>query len=164
MKDNKKKNHMPKEELALSRRNLFALAGWTGLLASFAGALGTSLRFLVPNVLYEPSPIVTLGRISDYSEESVTLLEAERMFIVRTQEGIRAISAICTHLGCTVNWSEKNNHYECPCHGSIFNTDGKVIAGPAPRPLSWFDVKYSPGKRLVVNKRRLVSKDDYLIV
>ncbi len=154
-----KNNEGTKEELELSRRNLFALAGWLGLLTSIAASIGATLRFMFPNVLYEPSPIVKLENISDYAAESITFVEAERMFILRNKNGIRAISAICTHLRCTVNWSDADNRFLCPCHGSVFNIDGEVIAGPAPRPLPWFEVKSTPDKRLVVNKRREVGKD-----
>jgi Rieske Fe-S protein len=44
-----------------------------------------------------------------------------------------ALSLVCTHLGCTVE--QKNDKYECPCHGSIYNRDGEVQKGPASNPL-----------------------------
>lgn len=162
MNNTKKEQTKPSEELQLSRRNLFALAGWGGLLASIAASIGGTLRFMFPNVLYEPSPIVKLGKVSDYSEGSITFNEAERLYILREQSGFKVISAVCTHLGCTVNWSEVNFRFECPCHGSVFNTLGKVVSGPAPRPLNWLEVKHSPDKRLVVNKSKKVP-EDYLL-
>tara|TARA_B100000315_G_scaffold8245_1_gene8163 strand:+ start:15754 stop:16248 length:495 start_codon:yes stop_codon:yes gene_type:complete len=152
------------EELKLSRRNLFAIAGWGGILTSLGASVGASLRFMFPNVLYEPSPIVKLGKTSDYAEGSITFNESERMFIFRDSTGFKVISAVCTHLRCTVNWSDNNNRFECPCHGSVFNVEGKVISGPAPKPLKWLHVKASPDKRLVVNKNKVVDKDYSLIV
>lgn len=165
MSNSDQKQTKPSEELELSRRNLFALVGWGGLLASIVASVGATIRFMFPNVLYEPSPIVKLGKVSDYSEGSITFNEAERMFILREKFGFKVISAVCTHLGCTVNWSEINYRFECPCHGSIFNTRGKVVSGPAPRPLNWLEVKHSPDKKsLVVNKSKTVSKDYFLKV
>ncbi len=160
--ENKKNNS--EEELKLSRRNLFAIAGWGGILTSMAASVGATLRFMFPNVLYEPSPIVKLGKTSDYAEGSITFNESERMYILRNSTGFKVISAVCTHLRCTVNWSDINNRFECPCHGSVFSTEGKVISGPAPRPLEWLQVKASPDKRLVVNKKKIVDKDYSLIV
>jgi Rieske Fe-S protein len=50
------------------------------------------------------------------------------------------LSPICPHLGCPVNWSLERKEYACPCHASFFDTEGKVLSGPAPRgldPLSY---------------------------
>jgi len=46
-----------------------------------------------------------------------------------------AFSAVCTHLGCIVKWLAEKNEFECPCHGGRFGVDGKVLAGPPPKPL-----------------------------
>ncbi|KAF3774813.1 Cytochrome b6-f complex iron-sulfur subunit [Nymphaea thermarum] len=44
-----------------------------------------------------------------------------------------AINAICTHLGCIVPWEESENKFMCPCHGSQYDSQGKVVQGPAPQ-------------------------------
>jgi menaquinol-cytochrome c reductase iron-sulfur subunit len=55
-------------------------------------------------------------------------------------------SPICTHLGCHYKWNPETDHFECPCHGSVFTITGKVIGGPAPRPLDTLPYKIIDGK------------------
>ncbi len=62
---------------------------------------------------------------------------------------IAAFGPQCTHLGCAYHWDENRNHFLCPCHTSIFNVDGSVASGPAPRPLDRYDVKVANGKLLL---------------
>ena len=54
---------------------------------------------------------------------------------------LSALSMICTHQGCNVDWKKTSNSLYCPCHGSEFSAEGKVLAGPAASPLSTFEVK-----------------------
>ena len=56
-------------------------------------------------------------------------------------------SPLCTHLNCRYNWL--NNEFACPCHGSIFGVDGKVLGGPAPRPLDTLPCKVMAGELYV---------------
>ncbi len=147
----------------VSRRGFFQLAlGWlAGTFAVAASAAG-AVRFLVPNVLFEPSQIFKAGKPDDFPEGSVTFLEDERVFLVRQGNTYRCLSAVCTHLGCTVNRAAKG--YHCPCHGSVFDDQGKVKSGPAPRALAWFQVSLSKDNRLVVDKSLVVAADKYLAV
>ena len=63
-------------------------------------------------------------------------------WVVKTGEKeVIAFSPICTHLGCAVSWRPSDQTFACPCHTSSFSPDGKVISGPAPRPLDRFDVR-----------------------
>lgn len=55
--------------------------------------------------------------------------------IVRTERGVFALSAVCTHLGCLVNWEPDAREIVCPCHAARFDLNGNVIGGPAPKPL-----------------------------
>ena len=63
------------------------------------------------------------------------------------------LNAVCTHLGCVVPWNKAENKFKCPCHGSQYNDEGKVIRGPAPLvrvppdPPSGFVVASSPAHR-----------------
>lgn len=146
-----------------SRRNFFELTlGWLAATFAVAASSVAGVRFLMPNVLYEPSLRFKAGRPDDYADGSVTFLEDERVFIVRRANTFQCLSAICTHLGCTVNRISQG--YHCPCHGSVFNDQGRVLGGPAPRPLEWFLVTLSKDNRLLVDKTERVAADKHLVL
>jgi len=63
--------------------------------------------------------------------------------------GVVAFSPICTHLGCAYDFDESKGVFVCPCHTSSFSVDGKVLSGPAPRPLDRYLVKVENGKVLL---------------
>lgn len=60
-----------------------------------------------------------------------------------------AFAIYCTHLGCPVHWLAKPEIFICPCHGSVFTSDGTVAGGPAPRPLFTYETKIENGRVLV---------------
>ena len=146
-----------------SRRNFFELTlGWLAATFAVAASSVAAVKFLTPNVLYEPSLRFKAGRPDDYADGSVTFLEDERVFIVRRSGTFQCVSAICTHLGCTVNRTLQG--YHCPCHGSVFNNQGQVLGGPAPRSLEWFLMTLSKDNRLLVDKTERVAADKYLVL
>lgn len=63
-----------------------------------------------------------------------------RFHISNTESGLLALYGVCTHLGCLPKWVPSNNRFECPCHGSKFQSNGSYIEGPAPRGLDRFPV------------------------
>ncbi|MEK6681730.1 MAG: ubiquinol-cytochrome c reductase iron-sulfur subunit [Nitrospirota bacterium] len=149
----------------ITRRKFFLFFGWFGILSSLAGSAFGAVRFMFPNVLYEPSTTFKIGKPSDYPPNTVTFVQDNRLFVVRGKdgiEGIRIISSICTHMGCTPKWVEAKNQWECPCHGSVFNIKGEVIAGPAPKPLPWYKTTVAPDGKIVVDSKNYV-KPDYQI-
>jgi cytochrome b6-f complex iron-sulfur subunit len=146
-----------------SRREFFQLTvGWLAGLFGFGASAVAAVRFLVPNVLFEPSLRFRAGKPDEYADGSITFLEDERVFLIRKGNTFRCLSAICTHLGCTVNRAEHGFH--CPCHGSVFDEQGSVKSGPAPRALQWFLVTLSKDNRLVVDKGRAVNAEKYLVM
>lgn len=66
---------------------------------------------------------------------------AGKFWLVQTDEGIKALYMVCTHLGCLYKWEASNSRFECPCHGSKFTAQGVYIEGPAPRSLDEFAVE-----------------------
>ena len=61
-----------------------------------------------------------------------------KFWLTSTEEGVSALYKVCTHLGCLYKWVEINDRFECPCHGSKFQSDGAYVEGPAPRSLDQF--------------------------
>ncbi|UCD10579.1 MAG: ubiquinol-cytochrome c reductase iron-sulfur subunit [Nitrospinaceae bacterium] len=154
----------PKDTL-YSRRDFFSYAGW----ASFMATLGLSslyfTRLLYPRVLFEPSPIFKAGRPEDYTvgEVSTRWVKDERVWLVRDNEGIYAVFALCTHLGCTPRWLRSESKYKCPCHGSGFTKEGINFEGPAPRALERLKIALGPDGQIVVDKSKkfLYEKGDW---
>jgi len=64
----------------------------------------------------------------------------QNILIFNTGTNIVALSAICTHQGCTVGYNAGKNDIECPCHGSVYSTSGSVLVGPAPSALRAYPV------------------------
>lgn len=73
--------------------------------------------------------------------------KASAWVVLNEDRTLTAFSPLCTHLGCAYQWERTQNHFSCPCHGSVFSKTGGVIAGPAPRPLDRYLVKIE-GSRL----------------
>ena len=141
-----------------TRRDFLTLLGWGWLSAALGGWLLASLRFMFPNMLYEPNPVFKLGKPSEYpldggkSAVSDRWQAEKRVWIVSTPEGMYAFEARCTHLGCTPRWVKEADRFKCPCHGSNFNIEGDVVAGPAPKPLYRLAVSLTQDGQVQVNK------------
>jgi len=139
-----------------TRREFLGRLGWLGTFATFGGLTAATGRYLFPNVLYEPSAEFKIAPPEEYPE-GVTFVSAKRIFVVRQQNLIRVVSGVCTHIGCTTRWVEEHNRFECPCHGSIFDENGSVMTGPAPKPLPWYEVSVAADGRLLVDKHQVVT-------
>ncbi len=162
-----------------SRRSFLQKLGSIGALASFGGITYQSLRSLVPNVLYEPDLRAKIG-FPGQLPEGVTFLEDRRLFIFREGKSFYAISASCTHLGCTVKYTKLNQpkrvkiggeekeipfEFHCPCHGSKYYADGTNYSGPAPRPLYWYKLEIAPDDgQLIVDMNTEVERNFRLTV
>ena len=132
----------------VSRRSFLSLAS----LGSFFAAMGVAAAgvFRLPNPTVLPGPVrrYKIGHAEEYPVGSERLLEAANAFIFRDSAGLYAVSAVCTHLGCTVARSPEG--FACPCHGSRFGPTGKVLGGPAPRSLPWLEVTRAADGQVVV--------------
>ena len=72
--------------------------------------------------------------------------------IKHNDEQVTVFSPICPHLGCGYRWDSQDRQFKCPCHGSIYDIDGKVKGGPAPRPLDTLPARVENGQLLVIYK------------
>lgn len=147
---------------SFKRRDFFQLTlGWCSALFAWIASTVAAARYMIPNVLYEPDRRYKAQKPDDYAD-GATFFPDLRVFLLRKGNTFRAVSAVCTHLGCTVN--RTNDGFHCPCHGSVFDGNGAVAHGPAPRPLSWFGVSLSRDGRLVIDTTQMVTPDKYLVV
>ncbi len=137
------------------RRRVLEWIGQWAVVAAIVTQFGGVVRAFVPRVLYEPSKRFKLGKPSEYPE-GVTFVPTHRLFVMRERNQFHVISAVCTHLGCTVEWKEPTSEFDCPCHGSKFKSDGVPFAGPAPRSLSWYPLSVSGDGFLVVDSGKTV--------
>jgi Rieske Fe-S protein len=148
----------------LRRRDFFQLVfGWCVALFALGASAAAAARYMIPNVLYEPDQRYKALKPEDYPE-GATFLPDLRVYLIRRGNSFRAVSAICTHLGCTVNRNADGSGFHCPCHGSRFNENAAVTGGPAPKPLPWFLVTLSRDGRVVIDASQLVQPDKYLVV
>jgi cytochrome b6-f complex iron-sulfur subunit len=63
------------------------------------------------------------------------------ILINRPDKGFIALSRVCTHLGCLVDYQKDKKRFLCPCHAGTYDLSGNVISGPPPKPLQQFPVK-----------------------
>ncbi len=128
------------------------------------GAAVVTIRYLSPNVLFEPPTSFRIGMPDNFAVNSVTYIADQQVYIVSTALGFSAVSAVCTHLGCITQWKPELDLIACPCHGSRFSKDGGVVNGPAPRALPHFAMKLMPDGELLVDKLEIVPENQMLKV
>jgi len=160
----------PRGGVWFSRRDWLNLGGWAAFFTFFTTMLLGSLRYMFPRVLFEPPSEFDAGRIEDFSVGDVNtkFLNAQQVWIARSDTEVIALLAVCTHLGCTPRWLKSENKFKCPCHGSgfrgfTFRTSregatgvgspdlGKNFEGPAPRPLERLKVTLSDN-HIIIDK------------
>ena len=143
---------------SIERRSFFSwlAVGWLGFAAATGGFFTVIIRFLFPNVLFEPPQTFKIGYPEEYSPNSVDIRYKKEFnaWIVRDDQSIFALSTVCTHLGCTPNWLPVESKFKCPCHGSGFRMTGIHFEGPAPRPLERFKIGLANDGQILVDKTK----------
>jgi cytochrome b6-f complex iron-sulfur subunit len=134
-----------------SRRDFLKLT--TTFLLSASGLIGLAglIRFLD----FQPGPAprtdFDVGLDSTFPPGSQTVIPEVPALLTHNPDGFTALSLICTHLGCTVWQDTDTNGLTCPCHGSRFEENGKVLQGPAKKPLATLRVELTADGHLVVH-------------
>ncbi|MCB1118676.1 MAG: Rieske 2Fe-2S domain-containing protein [Chlamydiia bacterium] len=138
----------------MTRRSFLALMG-VGACLLGAGQLCSAsfLGYLYPNAMKIPPSVFSLGRPEEVlSLEGKIFIPKQKCFVETFAGRVRVQTAVCTHLGCTVNAVETG--YSCPCHGSKYDRFGKNVSGPAPLPLVFFQVFKGASGDLMVDKSK----------
>jgi len=135
-----------------SRRTFIqALVGFS-VVASLGGVLIPIIAYLWPSAQRTATKgeRVTVGDEKDLPVGQGKVVSAgdKPVIVVHTaQAGVKAYSAVCTHLGCIVEWQPSRGFIQCPCHDGRFNpATGAVISGPPPQPLPPVQVSIENGK------------------
>jgi len=152
-------NHRPQAAEGYSHtRRAFHLAVIyvLGAIIGLAMAIPTAIYLLIPPKPRKPSGFIDAGDVSQLTPgEPVELTfqqsrldgwklvtEKKTAWVVKELDNkVVAFGPQCTHLGCAYHWEASASKFACPCHGSDFSIEGKVLAGPAPRPLDRYLTK-----------------------
>jgi cytochrome b6-f complex iron-sulfur subunit len=128
-------------EVSTGRRRLITYLLGFSVVATLGGVLTPIVGYLWPpkRASAGGSGRVQVGTSADFpaGQGKVVPVNDKPVIIVNTpQGGLKAFSAICTHLGCIVEWDEPRQFILCPCHDGRFNAlNGAIISGPQPAPL-----------------------------
>jgi len=146
---------------SISRRRLIGYA-WIGAGAIVVGELiGGTFAFLWPRKKQEKGEkIFIAGKVNDFKVGDVIYFRKEKAFVQRLEGGFLALSTVCPHLRCVVNWNEMQKRFECPCHGAKFNRNGEVLEGPPPRPLDLYKLQIVEEK-LVIDTASIIERKQF---
>jgi menaquinol-cytochrome c reductase iron-sulfur subunit len=156
-------------------RRRFYVAFIYGLWGVIAAALSipAAIYLLLPPRLRKQSEWAEAGDISKLEPRTPVemvfrqnrvdgwkiLSEKNTAWVVKLSDSdVVAYGPQCTHLGCAYHWDETRHDFLCPCHTSVFSIDGKVISGPAPRPLDRFETKIEKGQLMIGPLRQSTEK------
>jgi cytochrome b6-f complex iron-sulfur subunit len=137
-----------------TRRWVNVLLG-SGLAASVASFLYPALRYIIPPAVAEStSRSVVAAKAGELKNNTGKVFKfgSKPGLLVRTVDGTyRAVSAVCTHLNCTVQYREDLHQLWCACHNGLYDVEGRNVSGPPPRPLEVFEV-HVQGEDVVVTR------------
>ncbi len=159
---------MPSPESMTEKPSAGRRSFLTGLLAAGSATVGALLA--VPLMRFTLHPVLArttekswsdVGKLDDFQsldapvKKLVTIeqrdgwrktMTEKPVYVSKDQQGqLIVLSAVCTHLGCTVPWVEKEKRFICPCHLGNFAADGTLLSGPPPRSMDRLETKIEDG-------------------
>ena len=138
------------------RRIVEALLGG-GLLASLASFVYPVLRYLIPPALADLGGdevvAASVGELKAGSSKVFRFGSRPGLLLMTAEGEYRALSAVCTHLSCTVQYRSDLHQIWCACHNGLYDLNGRNVSGPPPRPLEAYQV-HVRGDEIVVSRKR----------
>lgn len=138
----------------INRRSFFQkIFMGVGIALSYGTGAVYGLQFLLPKKRKDRFRKILVTSINDIPKDSGKTfkdLQGREMLLVNTNEGLKAISTTCTHLGCKAYWEPENTRFFCPCHDGVFDVNGNVVSGPPPRPLDKYEVEVDENDNVFV--------------
>jgi cytochrome b6-f complex iron-sulfur subunit len=144
--------HSRREFIKKALYGVFAMLG-LGSLAAGLRSLAPSGRRIKELAWFPLVPEDEVPRSGVKKAELVYVVTGKerkaRVFIVSSPDRLTVLSAVCSHLGCLVNYRKETREFVCPCHGGKYDIAGKNIAGPPPIPLTMYPVEVRNGMVMV---------------
>jgi len=131
------------------------IIGISGILLALALIFAAKIYITPPMAADSSVSQVTVAKVGELPINSAKIFRFgnKPAILINTAQGeLKAFSAVCTHLNCTVQYSQENKLIWCACHNGKFDLNGKVISGPPPRPLEEFKVNLA-GDEIIVSKQ-----------
>jgi len=138
----------------VTRRGFIQFLLGFSVISTVVGMLVPVIGYLLPkNANADSGAPVDVGKVEDYGPGSgkvVSVNDKPVMLVNSKAGGLKAFTAICTHLGCIVSWDSRKGSIACPCHDGFFNpVTGAVVSGPPPKPLAQYEVVVKDGHVLI---------------
>ena len=148
-------NQKPEVPDQPSKRDFLQVVLAGGVVAFLGAVLYPILSYLIPPKQAEVEvSSVKAGKLNEMEKDSGKIIKfgTKPVILIRTADGeLRAFSATCTHLDCTVQYRKDMGTIWCACHNGTYDLNGRNISGPPPKPLEEYDVK-------VVNEEIVITK------
>ena len=140
---------------AMPRRDFLGLAAWWSAAAAVLFGFLGSMRLPKAAVLPSPSKKFRVALPASLAAGQPHVPVGRSVAMFKDGSNVYALSTVCTHLGCIVKATDAG--FDCPCHGSKFARDGSVLKGPAPKGLSWLEVKHLGGDNFLIDEGKSVA-------
>jgi menaquinol-cytochrome c reductase iron-sulfur subunit len=155
---------IPKQKTLTRRNFLWVLVGGIGALISAIIGIPLAGFLASPALRKETEPLTPVAFLADIpttepykvsytsvkKDAWLQTIAKKTVYVVKKSDAdVTVFSTVCTHLGCAVHWDETKKEFLCPCHGGVYDGEGKVLSGPPPRPLDRLFVKIDNGQIFV---------------